>query len=159
MTIRATRIEDEDQASAGAPSQGRQGIAVRLDPRILDRLETEIAQTRNDYALSLQAQIDLLFARLRSVGRSETTAIGAMLALTQTMARQAESFGFLAIARLAASLSDLMSVCTRNPEIAMDIARAHLECMYDALEENRSETEIIDQILALERQVGAFGAE
>lgn len=132
---------------------------MRLDPRVLDKMQTTIRKLESKYGETLSAQVSMLQLLVEPAAKGDTEARGRLYALAHDMRGLAGTFGFPVAGRFANSLCIYLEKCLEEDWRDGSVIRLHIDAIREAVDNPGTDPALTMETLnALERLIAANGA-
>lgn len=129
---------------------------MRLDPRVLDQMQSTIRTLETKYAEALSAQISMLQLLVEPSAKGDTEARSRLYSLSHDMRGLAGTFGFPLVGRFADSLCRYIEHCDDEDWRDGSVLRFHVDAIRDAIDNPGTDPAITMETLnALERLIKA----
>ncbi len=129
---------------------------MRLDPRVLDQMQSTIRTLETKYAEALSAQISMLQLLVEPSAKGDTEARSRLYSLAHDMRGLAGTFGFPLVGRFADSLCRYVEHCNEEDWRDGSVLRFHVDAIRDAIDNPGTDPAITMETLnALDRLIKA----
>lgn len=129
---------------------------MRLDPRVLDQMQSTIRTLESKYAEALSAQVSMLHLLIEPSAKGDSEARSRLYSLSHDMRGLAGTFGFPLVGRFADSLCRFLEQCGEQDWRDGSVVRFHIDAIRDAVEHPGTDPAITMETLnALERLIAA----
>lgn len=129
---------------------------MRLDPRVLNQMQSTIRTLESKYAEALSAQISMLQLLIEPSVKGDSEARSRLYSLTHDMRGLAGTFGFPLVGRFANSLCLYIESCNEEDWRDGSVLRFHVDAIRDAVDNPGTDPAITMETLnALERLIKA----
>jgi len=133
---------------------------MRLDPRVLDQMQTTIKGLETRYGDALRGQIQTLLALVEPACGGDTEARGRLYAIVHDMRGLAGTFGHPMVGRFANSLCNYIESAGITAWNDDTIFQFHLDAIREALESPGADPAItLETLNALQKLIAASAAE
>lgn len=129
---------------------------MRLDPRVLEQMQTTIRDLETQYADALKSQVAMLQVLVEPACKGDAEARHRLYALAHDMRGLAGTFGHPVIGQFADSLCRYIENSRTEDWNDGTVVTFHVDAIRDALENPRTDPAVTMETLnALERLIGA----
>lgn len=129
---------------------------MRLDPRVLEQMQTTIRELETQYADALKSQVAMLQVLVEPACKGDADARHRLYALAHDMRGLAGTFGHPVIGQFADSLCRYIEQSQSEDWASGTVVTFHVDAIRDALENPRTDPAVTMETLnALERLIGA----
>lgn len=129
---------------------------MRLDPRVLNQMQSTIRTLETKYAEALSAQVSMLQVLVEPAVKGDTEARSRLYSLSHDMRGLAGTFGFPIAGRFADSLCRYIENCQEDDWRDGAVLRFHVDAIRDAVDNPGTDPAITMETLnALERLISA----
>ena len=129
---------------------------MRLDPRVLEQMQTTIRDLETKYGESLKSQVSMLQILVEPACKGEAEARSRLYALAHDMRGLAGTFGHAIVGQFADSLCRYVENSRAEDWNDDTVVTFHVDAIRDALENPRTDpTVTVETLNALERLIGA----
>lgn len=129
---------------------------MRLDPRVLEQMQTTIRDLETQYADALKSQVAMLQVLVEPACKGDADARHRLYALAHDMRGLAGTFGHPVIGQFADSLCRYIEQSQSEDWGDGTVVTFHVDAIRDALENPRTDPAVTMETLnALERLIGA----
>lgn len=129
---------------------------MRLDPRVLNQMQSTIRTLETKYSEALSAQISMLQLLVEPSVKGDSEARSRLYSLSHDMRGLAGTFGFPLVGRFADSLCRYIESCHEEDWRDGSVLRFHVDAIRDAVDNPGTDPAITMETLnALERLIKA----
>ena len=129
---------------------------MRLDPRVLDQMQSTIRTLESKYAEALSAQVAMLQLLVEPAAKGDQEARSRLYSFSHDMRGLAGTFGFPLVGRFADSLCRFIEQCSEQDWRDGSVVRFHVDAIRDAVEHPGTDPAITMETLhALDRLIAA----
>lgn len=133
---------------------------MRLDPRVLDQMQTTIKSLEARYGDTLREQVRMLTTLIEPACGSDAEARGKLYAITHDMRGLAGTFGHPMVGRFANSLCNFIESAGADAWRDETVFRFHIDAIREALEAPSADPAItLETLNALQKLIAASAAE
>ncbi|MBX3505166.1 MAG: hypothetical protein KF895_06765 [Parvibaculum sp.] len=133
-----------------------QTAPMRLDPRVLDKMQTTIRKLETKYAEALSAQVSMVQLLIEPAAKGDMEARERLYSLMHDMRGLAGTFGFPVVGRFANSLCLYIEKARENDWRDASVIRFHVDAIREAVDNPGTDPAITTETLAaLERLIAS----